>query len=80
MSRAWPELLPIPAPTTALVDPSTGRLTKDWYRYFSATDALLRQLRGIGLGDLADVTFSGTPAEPDVLIYSDGLGYWTNFS
>jgi hypothetical protein len=35
----------IPAPTVAMVDPQTGRLTTVWYNYLRALDQAVRELQ-----------------------------------
>jgi hypothetical protein len=60
---------PIPDPSVPLVDPTTGRMTKDWYDYFKINDAL-------GLGGLFNVSAT-EPANDQVLIYNATTRKWT---
>lgn len=55
MSRAWPTLPPLPGPLIPVIDPSTGQITRDWYRYFSVLDPIVRGVVGLSLNDMADI-------------------------
>lgn len=62
MSRAWPTLPPLPGPNIPVIDPSTGLMTRDWYRYWIVADPILRgvplvssDIDNLTLDDLADI-------------------------
>lgn len=80
MTNAWVTPFPIPAPNTPLIDTKTGLMNKDWYRYFSQIDALMRQVKAMTLTDLADVIYTGTPANGEQLTYYLAGDYWTNYT
>jgi len=60
---------PIPDLSVPLVDPKTGRMTKDWYDYFKINDAL-------GLAGLSNVSTT-EPSNNQVLIYNTTTRKWT---
>ena len=75
--KSCPALPPIPPPSVAVIDPRTGLMTKYWYDYVKAQDALFRELRTVALADLADVTVTA-PADTEVLTYSTADTAWIN--
>ena len=42
ISRVIP---PLPDPNIPLIDPATGRMTVDWYRWFTSLIAVLNEMR-----------------------------------
>lgn len=75
MSRAWPTLPPLPGPNIPVIDPSTGLMTRDWYRYWIVADPILRGTVALTLNDLADID-AATPADGDVLTWVDADNRW----
>ena len=55
MSRDWPRLPVLPGPEIPIIDPATGRMTRDWYRYWTITDSILRGTTALKLNDIADI-------------------------
>lgn len=45
MPTTAPLLPPLPAQNVPLVDPETGVVNRDWYRFFSILVIVLRQVR-----------------------------------
>lgn len=45
MATTTPKFPPIPDPSVAVVDPKTGRMDPEWYRWFTAVMRILIQLR-----------------------------------
>lgn len=58
MSRSWPTLSPLPGPNIPVIDPATGLMTRDWFRYWSVADPILRGVLALSLNDLADIDAS----------------------
>lgn len=75
MSRAWPTLPPLPGPNIPVIDPSTGLMTRDWYRYWIVADPILRGTVALTLNDLADID-AATPTDGDVLTWVDADNRW----
>lgn len=62
-------LRPLPNPQVPVVDPQTGLMTDDWFRYFFSRDR-------VGISDLSDVSPTA-PANNQVLIYNSSTGKYT---
>ncbi|WP_336802503.1 hypothetical protein [Kaistia sp. MMO-174] len=55
MSRDWLRLPALPGPDIPVIDPATGRMTRDWYRYWTVADSILRGVTALSLNDLANI-------------------------
>lgn len=75
MSKAWPRLPVLPGPEIPVIDPSTGFLTRDWYRYWTVADPILRGVAALSLNDMADID-AGSPADGDALTWVTADNRW----
>lgn len=72
--RDWPTLPALPRPEAPFVD-DTGRVTRDWYRYLTVLDAIVRAVPPLALNDLADVDASA-PTDGQQLTWVDADAAW----
>lgn len=75
MSRTWPTLPPLPGPNIPVIDPATGTMTRDWYRYWTVADPILRGVLALSINDLAD-TDAATPVNGQVLTWVSADSRW----
>lgn len=75
MSRAWPTLPPLPGPNIPVIDPSTGFMTRDWYRYWTVADPILRGVAALSLNDMADID-AAAPTNGQALTWVTADNRW----
>ncbi|WP_018184707.1 hypothetical protein [Kaistia granuli] len=58
-----------------MIDPATGTMTRDWYRYWTVADPILRGVLALSINDLSDID-AATPANGDVLTFVSADSRW----
>lgn len=65
----------MPGPNIPVIDPATGTMTRDWYRYWTVADPILRGVLALSLNDLADID-AVLPYDGEVLTWVAADSKW----